>query len=102
MVEIHNGQIIGEDRAQDEELPSAAAGARSALSDLDPNDIAQEMARALSQRLEAEPRPTPMDLVNVLLQLKHPKTGRKLVWTLFDLYQQFAIWTRKMEGRTRI
>lgn len=90
-VSIHNGEITG----QAPEGPGAQSRPTPRLEDVEPNEIARAMAAEISRALSESPQPTPMDLVNRLLALKSP-LGHKLVYTRFDAFQLFSIWSRKM------
>lgn len=93
---IHNGVVIGDSPVQTEQVPDRAPAA-----DLDPNEISRAMAQVVSEGLHRVPSATPMELVNLLLQLK-TKSGKKLVFTRFDLFQCFALWSKKMTGESRL
>ena len=98
MVEIHNGEVFGE------ELPAVAAPAappkpNSLPPDLDPDLIAAAMAQVVSNGLAR--KALPMEIVNELLQLKSPNGG-KVVWTRFDVFQLFGIWSKKLTGEARL
>ena len=102
---IHNGEVINANPAVKTETapaPSAAAkpGSRVAPPELDPDKIAQVMAKCVSDLLATSPKPTPMDIVNGLLQLA--PAGKKLVWTRFDVYQCFGKFASKLSGETRV
>lgn len=92
---IHNGQIIVDGKSQ-EQAPLPADPQRA--SELDPEEIAREMARTVSEGTAA--KLLPMQIVNNLLTLRSPG-GEKLVWTRFDLYQCFALWSKKMVGELK-
>lgn len=99
-VSIHNGEVLGEFPGVQTERPSASAeprppGTAELPTELQPNEIARAMAAAVSEELALKPQPTPMELVNRLLQLKN-EAGEKLVFTRFDLFQIFAIWSKRL------
>lgn len=102
-VSIHNGEVQGEFPGVQTERPSASTEPRPVLppgtaelpTGLQPNEIARAMAAAVSEELVRKPQPTPMELVNRLLQLKN-EAGEKLVFTRFDLFQIFAIWSQRL------
>lgn len=97
---IHNGEIIGGNPlVGTEELPARQS---KLPEELDPDQLAAVMARTVSDWLmDSGQVKTPMDLVNRLLQLKD-EAGRKLVFTRFDLFQCFAIWSKKLTGQDRV
>ena len=98
---IHNGEVIADVAGvQTESLP---AGARPVLppgvselpTGLQPDEISAAMARAISESMATKPQATPMEIVNRLLQLKN-EDMEKLVFTRFDLFQIFAIWSKRL------
>lgn len=99
--EIHNGEVIADvagvqtKQAPANARPSLPPGVSELPSGLQPDEIARAMAAELSEALAAVPQPTPMELVNKLLQLKN-KDMEKLVFTRFDLFQIFAIWSKRL------
>lgn len=100
--EIHNGQVLQDvpgvvtDRVE-EALNEPLLGTK-----LDPELIAAQLAREISSWLmDSGEVKTPMDLVNRLLQLQG-QHGEKLLFTRFDLFQCFALWTKKLEGRSPV
>lgn len=99
---IHNGQIISEvPGVITEQLPSVAllspAKAIPAMvEDIEPEVLAGLMARVISEAFDETPAPSPMEVVNRLLQLKTDR-GHKVVWTRFDVNQLFAIWSNKLD-----
>lgn len=95
---IHNGEVIVDGRPQEVEAPPSSP---RAASELDPEEIAARMAKCISQAQAEGPTVTPMEVVNRILQLKSPG-GQKLVFTRFDLFQCFAIFSKKLSGETRI
>lgn len=97
-VHIHNGQIVSINGKPPEPEPGQAQKpANSPPAELDPEKIAAAMARVISEQLERKPRPTPMEIVNSLLQLTHGP--HKLVWTRFDVYQCFGKYAAAQQGK---
>lgn len=100
-VEIHNGQILVDGVVQASatvavERPKPPPGLPE---DVEPEDIARRMAGTIS--LGVDNKLTPMEIVNALLTLVSPR-GHKLVWTRFDVHQTFALWAKKMEGKSKL
>ncbi len=89
-VRIHNGEIVGQEAAP--ERPKAAAPP----SDLNPDALAALIAREIAQAFAEEPRPLPIQVVNRLLQLKSPG-GHKVLWTRFDLFKLYGLYTKELE-----
>lgn len=100
-VSIHNGEVLGEfpgvqtEPSPAKPRPAMPSGTAELPTGLQPNEIARAMAAQLSEALALKPQPTPMELVNRLLQLKN-EAGEKLVFTRFDLFQIFAIWSKRL------
>ncbi len=99
-IEIHNGEvrINGEVQAAPTPPPERAKG-KPGPEDVEPNEIARAMAQVVA--LGITDKLSPMEIVNGLLQLKSP-AGHKLVWTRFDVYQTFALWSKKLEGKSKL
>lgn len=102
-VEIHNGQVLVDGKVQEGggggAPPSAEPVPREP--DLGPEAIAAAMARCVSEfQLEPGVR-VPMELVNRLLTLRS-LDGQKLVWTKWDVNQVFLLWSKKVEGGSRL
>lgn len=104
-VEIHNGQIIVDGQPVPE-TPSPGltplvppSPSQGVVEDIEPEEIARQMAQAIAGGIEV--KLLPMEIVNSLLTLRSAR-GHKLVWTRFDVHQTFALWARKMEGRSRV
>lgn len=101
MPEIHNGEVIADvagvqtEPAPDSASPSLPPGVSELPSGLQPDEIARAMAATVSEALAEVPKVTPMEIVNRLLQLKN-KEQEKLVFTRFDLFQVFAIWSKRL------
>lgn len=93
--EIHNGEVIVDGKVQTVTVPESPVEA----CDLSPDGIAAVMARVIS--IGITDKITPIEIVTRLLQLKSPK-GQKLVWTRFDLFQMFAIWSKKLSGESKV
>lgn len=102
-IEIHNGEILIDGVPQPQPVSGLALAKPSRdggkPEDIEPEEIARAMAGEISRGIGAGL--TPMEIVNGLLTLKSP-LGHKLVWTRFDVYQTFAIWSKKMEGRAKL
>lgn len=100
-VEIHNGQILVDGQAQAEAPVSPVKAELPLVTNLDPDEIARRMAAAISERQGLQPPPTPMDLVNVLLNLAvRDQKGimQKLVWTRFDVQKAMGLLAQKLTG----
>ncbi len=95
-IHIHNGQVVNPAAS-----PVQTEQAPAQVEELDPEKLAAKMAAVVSAGMGKRPAATPMEIVNELLQLKGPK-GEKLVWTRFDVFQAFGIWTKKLSGTDRI
>ncbi len=101
-IEIHNGQIIldGEPQPEAPTAPLTPPQPPSGLpQDVEPEEIARRMAATIS--LGVDNKLTPMEIVNALLTLRSPG-GHKVVWTRFDVYQTFALWAKKLEGKAKL
>ncbi len=101
-VEIHNGQILVDGVVQPEApvLPLAEPKpGPPVVEDTDPEMIAARMAQTIS--LGMDNKLTPMEIVNSLLTAKSAG-GHKLVWTRFDVFQTFALWAKKLDGRAKL
>lgn len=98
---IHNGQILHEipgvhtDEAAPSPPPQGSKPLPAGIPDIDPDILAGLMAGTISTALAESPGPTPMEIVNRLLQLKTAR-GHKAVFTRFDMLQLFAIWSNKL------
>lgn len=106
--EIHNGVVVQDvPGVVTEQLPVETRAPAPSPDSLSPDQIAAAMAWCLDELLypklgDVDPsRVTPMALVNALLQLKDDK-GQKLVFTRWDLFQCFAIWSKKLAGAERV
>lgn len=100
--EIHNGVIVAEAPGVSSSLLPIDLPAKEPAKDLSPDDIAAAMAREITSWLmDSGEVKTPMELVNRLLQLQDTKQ-QKLLFTRWDLFQCFAIWTRKLQGQDRV
>lgn len=87
-IHIHNGEVMG---AAPPSTPKPLPPP-----DLNPDALAAQMAREIAQAFAEEPRPLPIQVVNRLLQLKTPG-GHKLLWTRFDLFKLYGLYTKELE-----
>ena len=88
---IHNGEVIVDGRPVREAEPAEPG---KAPGELQPDEIAEALARCISEGQAA--KLLPMELVNRLLTLQ--VRGQKVLWTKWDVRQLFALWSKKMEG----
>ncbi len=96
---IHNGQIlhpvpgVGTTEAETSVPPPRLP---AGIPDIDPDELAGLMAGVISTALSETPTPSPMEIVNRLLQAQTPRR-HKLVFTRFDMLQLFALWSNKLD-----
>lgn len=100
-VTIHNGEILIDVEVQPEAPSGLAAKVQPVTpeAELDPEKIAGLMAKTISQA--QDDKCTPMETVNRILTLR-TVGGQKLVWTKWDVRQLFALWSKKMEGSSKL
>lgn len=99
--EIHNGVIVAEAPGVSSSPLSVDLPAKEPAKDLSPDDIAAALAKVVDDWVAEDAHSVPMELVNRLFQLTDAK-GQKLLFTRWDLFQCFAIWTRKLQGQDRV